>query len=74
MAYAYGRRKTNFKDGIEKLASKDFWHELSGDEEFYLKLLDVCAELTPLFEADTNAPYQMLLNEAHELFCEGDSI
>ena len=36
MAYAYGRRKTNFKDGIEKLASKDFWHELSGDEEFYL--------------------------------------
>ena len=74
MAYAYGRRKTSFKDGIEKLASKDFWHELSGDEEFYLKLLDVCAELTPLFEADTNAPYQMLLNEAHELFCEGDSI
>ena len=74
MAYAYGRRTTSFKDGIEKLASKDFWYELSADEQFYRKLLEICAELTPLFEADVNAPYQRLLNEAHELFCEGDSI
>ena len=74
MAYAYGRQKTSFKDGIEKLASKDFWYELSDDGEFYIKLLDVCAELMPLFKADANAPYQLLLNEAHELFCEGDSI
>ena len=74
MACAYGRRTTSFRDGIEKLSSKDFWTELSGDEQFYRRLLDICAELTPLFEADVNAPYQRLLNEAHELFCEGDSI
>ena len=74
MAYAYGRRTTSFKDGVEKLASKDFWAELSGDKNFYIKFLDVCAELTLLFKADLNAPYQRLLNEAHELFCEGDTI
>ncbi len=74
MAYAYGRRTTSFKDGVEKLASKDFWAKLSGDKEFYVKFLDVCAELAPLFEADSYAPYQLLLNEAHELFCDGDTI
>ena len=74
MAYAYGRRITSFKDGVEKLASRDFWSELSGDKDFYIKFLDVCAELTHLFEADVDAPYQRLLNEAHELFCEGDTI
>lgn len=74
MAYAYGRRITSFKDGVEKLASREFWSELSGDKDFYIKFLDVCAELTPLFEADADAPYQLLLNEAHELFCEDDVI
>ena len=74
MGYAYGRRKTSFKDGVEKLASKDFWAELSDDKDFYIKFLDVCAELNPLFEADVNSPYQVLLNEAHELLCEDDVI
>lgn len=74
MAYAYGRRRSSFKDGVEKLASKVFWAQLSGDSAFYIKFLDVCAELMPLFEADTTAPYELLLNEAHELFCEGDTI
>ena len=74
MAFAYGRRTTSFNDGVEKLASKEFWSELSGDEQFYKKLLDICAELAPLFESDVNTPYQRLLREAHELFCEDDGI
>ena len=74
IAYAYGRRRPYRKDGIEKMASQAFWAEISGDSDFYVKLLDVAAILSPLFRADMEAPYERLLNEAHELFCEGDVI
>ena len=75
IAFAYGRRKTATVQGnIDKLASKQFWAELSGDSEFYSKFLDACAVLSPLFEADMSAPYQRLLNEAYELFCEDETI
>jgi hypothetical protein len=74
IAFAYGRKRTTFKDGIERLASKSFWEEVSGDAEFYKKLLDICAFLAPLYTADMAAPYDNLLEEAHHLFCEEDHL
>lgn len=74
LGFAYGRRTTSFAGGIERLASKQLWAELSGDPEFYSKLLDVCDVLSPLYTADTEAPFALLLNEARELFCDGDQI
>ncbi len=70
VAFAYGRKKTSFKDGIERLASKDFWASVSGRDDFYRCLLSICAVLAPLYQADIEAPYQRLLDEAHELFCD----
>ncbi len=70
IAFAYGRKKTTFKDGIERLASKQFWAEISGDPDFYRKLLEVCGALAPLYTADMAMPFEDLLIEAHELFCE----
>jgi hypothetical protein len=74
LAFAYGRRSTSFSEGIERLSSKSFWAEVSGDDDFYSKLLDACAILAPLYTADMEAPYEGLLSEAHELFCDGDEI
>ena len=74
IAYAYGRRRTHEKDGIEKMTSKAFWAEMSGDDDFYVKFLEVAALLSPLFQADMDAPYERLLAEAHELFCEDEVI
>lgn len=75
ISFAYGRRaKTSMKGGIVHLSSKDFWAELSGDPNFYKKLLDVCALLAPLYVADMQAPLADLLKEAQESFCEGDSV
>lgn len=75
IAYAYGRHGEHVDDdGVRKMASKDFWAEMSGDEDFYVKLLDVAAALSPMFQADMESPYERLLAEAHELFCEGDAI
>lgn len=74
VAFSYGRKKTTFAEGIERLSSRDFWAEVSGDDEFYRKLLDVCEVLAPLYTADMQAPYEGLLHEAHELFCVGNEI
>ncbi len=74
IAYAYGRHGEHVDDGVRKMASKDFWAEMSGDADFYVKLLDVAAALSPMFQADMESPYERLLAEAHELFCEGDAI
>ena len=69
-----GKEVVEGDDGVRKMASKDFWAEMSGDADFYVKLLDVSAALSPMFQADMESPYERLLAEAHELFCEGDAI
>ena len=74
IAFAYGRKKSDIKRGIEVLSSNQFWAETSGDQEFYKKLLDVCAELAPLYTADMAAPYEGLLAQAHELFCDDNTV
>ena len=74
IAFAYGRRRDSFREGIEHLSSRQFWAELSGDPNFYSKLLDVCDLLAPLYTADVQGPFSELLQEAHELFCSDDEI
>jgi hypothetical protein len=74
VAFAYGKRQSSFADGIERLSSKQFWAEISGDERFYEKLLQVCGILAPLYSADMQAPYEGLLREAQELFCVENEI
>ncbi len=74
IAFAYGRRKGAFKEGVEHLASKDFWAEVTGDRDFYKKLLDVCAALAPLYTADMQAPFEDLLREAEASFCEDGKV
>ena len=74
VAFAYGRKQSSFTDGIERLSSKQFWAEVSGVPDFYEKLLDICDVLAPLYTADMQAPYDGLLREAHQLFCDGSEI
>jgi len=74
IGFGYGRRRTDFKEGIERLSSKDFWAELSGDDAFYAKLLEVCAALSPLYTGDMAAPFEALLGEARGLFCAGQTV
>jgi hypothetical protein len=74
IAFAYGRKTTSFREGIEHMASKDFWAEVSGDADFYEKLLRACDALAYLYTADMRAPYDGLLAEAHHLFCKDNEI
>lgn len=73
IGFGYGRRVKYEKNDVELMASKDFWAEMSGDEDFYIKLLDVADALSPLFQVNLEVP-DRLLAEANELFCEGETI
>lgn len=69
---AYGRRKTTLdkKSGTIRLSSKELWQRLSGDEDFYEKLLEACACVSHLYEADFEAARRRLLNEALIAFAD----
>jgi hypothetical protein len=74
IVYAYGRKRTTVQRGIVHLASKEFWSRITRDDGYYLKLLDACHILAPLYAADVAEPLKRLLIEAAELFCDGDAI
>ncbi len=74
VGYAYGRKRTRTLGDVTHLSSKDFWLRVTGDESFYHKLLDACAFMAPLYNADLEAPRRRLLEQAQALFCEGDRI
>ncbi len=74
IAFTYGRKKTTFIRGISRLSSREFWQRLGGSEDFYVKLLDCCARLAPLYRADIAKARPRLLREAKDIFCHGTSI
>ena len=45
-----------------ELAGKDFWTELTGDEEFYIKLIRYMDKLPEKYVEDFDASYQKASN------------
>ena len=79
IGYGYGKKKTTNK-GLpkfyEELAGKDFWQELTGDEEFYIKLIRFMDELPEKYIANFDESYQKaanrLVKEFTNEFCKDD--
>ena len=79
IGYGYGKKKTTNR-GLPKfyaeLAGKDFWTELTGDKEFYIKLIRFMAELPEQYVADFDESYQKaanrLVKEFTNEFCNED--
>lgn len=79
IGYGYGNKKTTNR-GLAKfydeLAGKDFWTELTGDEEFYIKLICFMLELPEKYVADFDESYQKaanrLVKEFTNEFCNED--
>lgn len=76
VGYGYGKKKTSSR-GLPKfyieLAGKNFWAELTGDDEFYIKLIRLMDTLPEKYIEDFNAAYQnasnRLLREFTQQFC-----
>lgn len=73
------RKKTSNR-GLPKfymeLAGKDFWEELTGDEEFYIKLIRYMDKLPEKYVEDFDTSYQKaanrLVREFTQQFCFED--
>ncbi|MFW6680359.1 PmeII family type II restriction endonuclease [Lacrimispora sp. AGF001] len=79
IGYGYGKKKAS-KRGLpkfyEELAGKDFWTELTGDEDFYIKLIRYMADLPEKYVANFDESYQKaanrLVKEFTNEFCNED--
>ena len=79
VGYGYGKKKISDR-GLPKfykeLAGKDFWAELTGDEEFYIKLIRFMEKIPEKYIEEFNASYQKaenrLIREFTQEFCLND--
>ncbi len=79
VGYGYGKKKSSGR-GLPKfyieLAGKDFWSELTGDDEFYINLMRFMDKLPEKYIEDFNASYQKasnrLIREFTQMFCFED--
>lgn len=79
VGYGYGKKKPSSK-GLPKfyleLAGKDFWTELTGDAQFYVKLIRYMDKLPETYVEAFNASYQKaanrLVREFTQEFCLAD--
>ena len=79
IGYAYGKKKESGKGKpkmYQELAGKRFWTELTGDEEFYLKIIKYMGELPEKYVAAYKESYNKasnrLVREFSNQFCKED--
>ena len=79
VGYGYGKKKTSTRglpNFYMELAGKDFWTELTGDEEFYIKLIRFMDKLPEKYVEEFDASYQKaanrLVREFTQEFCFED--
>ena len=76
VGFVYGRKKTTIdkSSGIIRLASKEFWTKITGDDQFYRKLMDACACVAPLYRADVTEAKERLLLDALSNYACGNEV
>ena len=65
VGYGYGKKKTTGR-GLprfyQELAGQEFWEELTGDKDFYIKLIRFMGKLPEKYVEDFDASYQRAAN------------
>lgn len=79
IGYSYGKKQDTGRGKpkmYQELAGKKFWMELTGDEEFYKKIITFMGELPEQYVADYAESYNKaanrLVREFSNLFCKED--
>lgn len=79
IGYAYGKKKETGKGKpkmYRELAGKQFWAELTGDDDFYLKIIQFMGTLPEKYVADYKESYNKasnrLVREFSNMFCKED--
>ena len=79
IGYAYGKKKESGRGKpkmYQEIAGKQFWAELTGDEDFYLKIIKFMGELpeqyVSAFKESYNKASNRLVREFSNQFCTED--
>ena len=79
IGYAYGKKKDSGRGKpkmYQELAGKQFWAELTGDEDFYLKIIKYMGELPEQYiskyKESYNKAFNRLVREFSNQFCNED--
>lgn len=79
IGYAYGKKKDSGRGKpkmYQELAGKKFWAELTGDEDFYLKIIEYMGQLPEQYIANYKDSYNKasnrLVREFSNRFCAED--
>ena len=79
IGYAYGKKKESGRGKpkmYQELAGKTFWTELTGDENFYLKIIQFMGNLpeqyVALYKESYNKAFNRLVREFSNKFCKED--
>lgn len=79
IGYAYGKKKETGRGKpkmYQELAGKSFWAELTGDDEFYLKIIKFMGNLPEQYVASYkesyNKAFNRLVREFSNQFCKED--
>lgn len=79
IGYCYGKKKDSGRGKpkmYRELAGKEFWAELTGDEDFYIKIIEFMGELPEKYVASYkesyNKAFNRLVKEFSNEFCDDD--
>lgn len=79
IGYSYGKKRSSGRGRptiYRELAGQDFWAELTGDSEFYLKIIEYMGEKPELFLSKYRESYNKasnrLVKQFTENFCDED--
>ncbi len=79
VGYGYGKKKESHRGKpkiYRELAGQRFWSEITGDDDFYLKIIDYMGDLPEKYVADFKKSYNKALNrlvrEFTVEFCKED--
>ena len=79
IGYGYGKKKVSGRGQAKfymELAGKDFWEELTGDAEFYIKLIRLMGQLPEKYVEEFNEAYlrasNRLIRQFTNEFCNED--
>jgi hypothetical protein len=72
VGYCYGRKQQRLGSTSEfrELAGQEFWQEITGDAEFYIKLIDLMSEKPREHAAEYQLAYDAALNRFTKQFID----
>ena len=68
IGYGYGKKTTSEGNAITELAGQEFWKELTGDSEFYLKIIDLIGDTPQQYLADYKEAFDIAVSNFTEEF------